>query len=246
LTKANLSLYANPLGDLYVEWKIPVSFLSDNVISIDLPTYKYEMSIVSGIPIPLSSIAESIESKVFGVFFNGEDTNGIEHKVEARFKGRETLVITLDKQLVERKEGYLLIQYVVKKLVTKDKVFFNFVFTITSPLPEKVTTDINIIAHFSYHISSYRFKTAFIHQETGRIEYDTEFIKHWRTGDFIYGTAEELVIPDTGCLDLHVHGSRLPFKIDRRIFWILVFVFTLVGVSGILLLAKLIWDFIFG
>lgn len=245
MTKAILSLYADPLGDLYVEWRIPVSFLSNNSINIGLPTYKYEMSIVSGIPIPLSSIAESIECDIYEVSLDDNiNTDRIAYRVEKRFKGRNTLVINFDKQILDNQASFFIIRFAVRKLVTKDKVFFNFVYTISSPLPEKIITDINVVAHFSYHISSHRLKTALIDQETGRIDYDTEFIKHWRTGDYIYGTAEELTIPDTGTLDLHVHGSRLFFKIDRRIFWILVFVFTLIGLSGLLLLSKWIWNLI--
>ena len=128
MTKANLDLYADPLGDLYVEWTIPISFISDNVISIDLPTYKYEMSIFSGIPIPFSSLAESIECEVHKIALNdGTQANEILHKVEKKFKGHHSLIIELDSQILTKTGSSLVIQFVVKKLVTKDKVFFNFV-----------------------------------------------------------------------------------------------------------------------
>lgn len=240
MTKAKLDLYADPLGDLYVEWSIPISFISDQRISFDLPTYKYEMSIFSGIPIPFSSLAESLDYKIYQIVLtDNNQTDKISYKIEKKFKGQHLLVID-DSQILTKKNCFLVVQFVIKKLVTKDKVFFNFVYTISSPIQKQIVTDINIIVHFSYHISSYRFKTVLIDQETGRIKYDAKLIKHWRIGDYIYGKSEDLTIFDNGGLDLHVHGSRLPFKIDRRIFWILLFIFAFLGVGGIISLIRLL------
>jgi hypothetical protein len=244
--KAILNLFANPLGDLYVEWKIPIVLLTNTTLKIDLPVYKYEMSIFLGIPIPLSSIAEPVETEVLDVTLDGHTSpNRLSYKVVNEFKGYRFLIIEFDAQLLDKKESVLTVQFVVKKIVTKDRIFFNFVYTISSPMPNYITADINVIAHFSYHISSHRFKTVLIDEATGRITFDTELIKHWRVGDFIHGRAETVAIPDNGILDLHVHGSRLPFKIDRRIFWIFIFLLSVIGIGGILVLVKFMWNLIF-
>ena len=233
MNKINLDLYADPIGDLYIEWKIPTQIISNLTINIGIPTYKYEMSYFWGMPVPLSSLAESIDCEIFQVILTENKDEKINYSIKKEFRGHSFLVINLNEKILSSKD-ILCIQYIAKKLVTKDKIFFNFVYRITSPLTIDILTDIKVTTRFSYDVNSYKLKTQYINKDTGRIEFDTEQIKHYRVGDYIYGYGENIYLQNKGKLDLHVHGSRLPFMIDRRLFWIFIFLWTLLGVSGLI------------
>ena len=221
-SKTILELYADPLGDLYAEWKIHISIIPESIIQIGLPTYKYEMSYFLGVPVPFSSLAEKLTSEVFKVSIESTDLK-IDHEREMGVRGEDLLVIKLTEHQLSLKDKILSIQTFVRNLVTKDKIFFNFVYTLTSPLNIPITAEIVVKAKFSYHISSYRLKTVLIDSNTGRIQFDTEVITHKRVGDYIHGYRENVALNPNGTLDLHVHASRLPLKIDRRYFWIVIF-----------------------
>lgn len=233
MKNVTLDLYADPVGDLYVEWTIPIELISEKVITVGLPTYKYEMSYFFGIPVPFSSLAETLESEVFEITIPNSNSK-VDYSLKKEFKGDTFLIISLSDEQFSSKDHLLTIKFIVKKLVTKDKVFFNFVYTLTSPLKTEVTADITVKAKFSYHISSYKLKTVQIDNSTGRIMHDTGLIQHNRIGDYIHGYGDDVTLSPGGILDLHVHGSRLPFMIDRRIFWIVVFLWILLSISGII------------
>lgn len=223
-----LSLYADPLGDLYVEWKIA----TDKNIEINLPHYKYEMSNLLGIPVPFSSMAEKIDSTVIKVFGQSDPELPISYEIRADFNGTRYLVIVISE------EQTITVQYVVRNLVNRDKIFFSFVFSLESPLRGIVTTDIDVTARFSYDVNSYKLRTALISKETGRIACSPAILQHKRTGDFIRGNGEQIIL-GADSYDLHVHGSRLPFMIDRRVFWLVIFAIAVVGIGTLLSIFKI-------
>lgn len=238
VNSSNLFVYADPLGDLYIEWKIPFDIIYSDLVFV-LPTYKYEMSYLLGVPVPFSSLAEDIETEVFNVFVLDKLSIEINYITKKEFKGYKNLVIE-NYQLKDEafKNEILVVQFVIRKLVNKDKIFFNFVFTLMSPLAGDIVTDIHITAKFSFDINSYKFKTFLIDDETGGITKDIDILKHKKVGDYIYGDGENLTINNNGNIDLHIHASRLPFMIDRRLFWICIFIWIFLGVSGLFSLIK--------
>lgn len=238
MTKAKLKIDADPLGNVHIEWSIPVSLLQEKKLNIFLPSYKYEMSVFSGIPLPFSSIAETLECDVFRVALqNGQHLEDYEYTIKETFHGIRQIDVG-PSPAFRSDEECIIIQFTVKNLVNSDKVFFNFVFTLGSPVSGSLPVDIDIVARFSYDINSHRFKTQYIDPNTGRIRFDTHLIDHWRVGDYIYGQAKGVTLREHGSLDLHVHGSRLPFKMDRRYFWLVVYVLALLGTGGIISLFK--------
>lgn len=95
-----------------------------------------------------------------------------------------------------------------------------------------------MMAKFSYDINSYKLKAALISKDTGRIVGAVDILKHKRQGDFITARGHNVVLGEDD-FDLHVHASRLPFMVDRRIFWIVVFTITAIGLGTLLSLFKL-------
>jgi hypothetical protein len=225
----HLSLYADPLGDLYVEWKIT----EQKPVVINLPNYKYEMSNLLGIPVPFSSIAEKLESEVFKIYLEKTPAEEIPYTMQKDFHGANSLLTSAPEA-----GDVLVIQYVIRNLVTRDKIFFNFVFTLASPLAEPITAAIELKARFSYDINSYKLKTQLIGKGTGRITGAAELLRHELTGDFITAYGEGIVLGDD-LMDLHVHGSRLPFMIDRRLFWLVIFAIAIIGVGTLFSILKL-------
>ncbi|MEO6523040.1 MAG: hypothetical protein ABIN91_15260 [Mucilaginibacter sp.] len=223
-----LSLYADPLGDLYVEWTITTG----KRLEINLPHYKYEMSNLLGIPVPFASIAERIESSVFRVFRDSTPESFVNFELREDFNGARNVVIEIAEEQV------LKVQYVIKNLVNRDKVFFSFVFSLASPVAGTLMTDIEVTARFSYDINSYKLKTVLISKKTGRISGSPQLLVHERSGDFIGAKGERILLGED-LYDLHVHGSRLPFMIDRRIFWLVVFAVALIGIGTLLSIFKI-------
>jgi len=224
-----LKLYADPLGDFYVEWKIATA----EKITVNLPHYKYEMSNLLGIPVPFSSIAEKIECEVLNVYLENAPDIVKPYIVQKKFMGGFDLLVTDNSP-----DQTIVIQYVIRNLVIRDKIYFHFVFILASPLPTPVIADVTLTARFSYDINSYKFKAAVIDNETGRICGKAEVMTHQRTGDFIQVTGSEMIVGENS-LDLHMHASRLPLMIDRRIFWLVIFIVTIIGISTLLSILKL-------
>jgi len=223
-----LSLLADPLGDLYVEWSITTNMH----LEINLPHYKYEMSNLLGIPVPFASMAEKIDCAVFKVFRSSEPDSLVSFVIKEDFNGARNLCIEISE------EQSITVQYVIRNLVNRDKIFFNFVFSLVSPVLGALTTDIDVTAHFSYDINSYKLRTALIDKETGRISGFPPLLQHERIGDFIHGKGEQFVL-GANSYDLHVHGSRLPYMIDRRVFWLIIFAIAIIGVGTLISIFKL-------
>jgi len=233
--KVQLNLHGDPLGNVYVEWKIPFELIQNN-ITIELPTYKYVMSKFLGIPVPFSSIAKPITSEIFKVFYNTNEEKGLAYRIEKKFQGRRILKIEFDNWVLDKKsKEELTIQYELKDLIIKDRIFFHYVFPLKSPLKKDIKVDIDGHNRFSYHISSYKVKSCIINTKTGRIIRNSKSIKGIRIGDNIYLKGEDVLLSTKNQIDLHVYGSRLPFFMDRRIIWIIVYlILLLVTLKGLI------------
>jgi len=157
--KCSVNVIANQLGDLFIEWKIPL-YQGVKEYTLPCPYFKYEMPFVFGIPIPISSIAYDIKVEILKCIVasssESEDQRAISNvKIIEFFSGNKGIKVVLERGLGISKHNYLLLQIKAKNFVNKDPVFFNFTYAVTNPFKENMVFDIHVRAHFAYLIRSF-------------------------------------------------------------------------------------------
>ncbi len=211
----------NPLGNLKVEWQIPMILLKEKKsIDFEIPGYKYDLPKFAGIPVPFSSKAFLLNTRLIT----------LPEKVESEFKdglyGSRTLALDLSE--TSKNKDYFTFSYEVENILNNDGIYFVAVYPFRSPFVDK-NHSLIIKAKYSYNIRVYKFwERYFSHPDNKSIK-RKENLHSIKKGDEI--TITGIIKPENNfTLNLHLTGTRFPFLIRRDRFWmtiylIIIFVF---------------------
>lgn len=231
--KCSINLIANQLGDLFIEWKIP---LYEGVKEYILPSpyFKYEMPFVIGIPIPTSSIAYEIEVEILRCVAvtspNSEDQKEIgDVEIIKFFSGNKGIKVLLEEGFDFSVYKYLVLQIKAKNFINKDSVFFNFTYAVINPFKENTEFAIDVSAHFAYLIRSFQIYCYRYNSDTGERIGKINKVNAKRVGNKIMANIPDIPIPPAEEVDIYLTGSRLPkyLSLPRELFWTLVFIVSL-------------------
>ena len=232
MNKSKLYLSIGPLGNLSVEWMLNSKQLIDlSEFSFSLPMYKYVLSEILKVPVPLSYKAIEIENKIIKCEFVDENNNflkKLKYTIEEDFLQNKSLKIDIEDQLNEyelsNKEFFLKIQHVVKGIVNGDGIFFKIVFPVVNSNVNELNFELLIDAHFSYGIRKFKFYTMCFNAISGEPSIHTPIFDVNKTGDLIKIISKEIKLKQNDEIDFHLQATRLPFLIKKDYFWICIFI----------------------
>lgn len=92
MKNVNIKIFVNQLGNLKILWEIPTSILSEGEgeIKIQLPSFKYDLPKIAGLPVPFSSKAIKIEIKNISL---ESYKKSISYSLDEDFEGNNVLKI---------------------------------------------------------------------------------------------------------------------------------------------------------
>lgn len=89
--KIHIDIFVNQLGNLKIIWKIPLKLLNENdKTEIQLPSFKYDLPRLGGIPVPFSS--KALPLAVANIITNHSEQE-IDFKLDQDFYGNNKLII---------------------------------------------------------------------------------------------------------------------------------------------------------
>ncbi len=212
-----------PLGNLKVEWQIPMTLLREKTsIEFEIPGYKYDLPKFGSIPVPFSSKAIALKSQLIA----------LPKKVKSEIKEGlyESKTITLELSEINMNKEYFSFSYEVEKILNNDGIYFVAVYPFRSPFTEK-NHSLTIKAKYSYNIRIYKFWERYFSYPDNKPLKKEKKLNSIKSGDEI--TITGIIKPENNfTLDLHLTGTRFPFFIRRDRFWMTVYIIiTLVFLS---------------
>lgn len=231
--RADINIFANPLGSITIEYIIPLSGIGDKFETY-LPAFKYDFPILFNIPVPIGLIATKVENEIiYCRLFNSEDP-GLSYDLiydELRLiSGESGLRVELD-SLKFQQYDHLQIQISTLNMVRYDSYYFSFSYPITNSLDKSILADINVTSRFTYGIKDYfceARKFNFAGESLGNLESAQN-----NQGDLISMQINEVMIGPKDEININLSATSIPFlpAWSRTLFWI--------GIFGILLFAAI-------
>ncbi len=228
----NINISANQLGDLWVQWEIPIIKNTKQYI-IPCPFFKYRMPKLLGIPLLISEIAETTITSIY----SSEIVNNINSSIKSdiinltkiieNYGGSKSIIITTPINL-EKKYNIIRLQIKIKNYICTDPIFFDFTYGINSIFPENTMFNIAVYAHFSYMIKGVNIYCSQHDIKLNKFIGKFNKYKYEKNGDLIKLSIKDYNLKPENQLDIHITGSRLPIFIPKIIFWIIIFIFTII------------------
>lgn len=220
----DIKIFVNQLGNLKIKWNVPIKLIQNiEKLNIQLPSFKYDLPRLAGIPVAFSTVALPLIIEDLVVCCNKTE---LIYKIEDNFQGNFDLIIEKLNGL-KMKEGTLDISYTVKHIVNNDSVFYVFVYPLINPFDEKITFKIDVQARFAVKIRRYKFREWYFNKINGtKVKMKKVFSKK-KVGNLITVSTDRLVLPPNVELDIHLTGTRFPIMIRRDIFWFIIFFISL-------------------
>ena len=163
--KIDINIFVNQLGNLKIMWKIPFKLLTEEEkIKIQLPSFKYDLPRLGGIPVPFSSKALPLTIDNIAVNHPKQD---IEFELVQDFYGNNKIIIEnrINKHIEENKLFEL--EYEIKEIVNNDTIYFVFVYPLINPFKQDINFDVNVKARFSFNIRKYKFREWYFNSVNG-------------------------------------------------------------------------------
>lgn len=225
MTKIRIEIFVNPLGNLKMKWLIPSSFaLNQEQIHIQLPSYKYDLPKIVGIPVPFSSKASPLE--ITNILVKSGKKQ-LKYDLAEDFEGNYLLKIQLIGLNTEELDSKMEISYEVISIVNTDTIYFVFVYPFVNPFLKEVQYDIDVKAKLSYVIRRYKLHEWYFNRETGRKVLREKIFNQKKCGDIFTLNTKNLQLDSQTELNIHVTGTRIPVMIRRDIFWLIIFIIAL-------------------
>ena len=239
MQKIFIEIFINQLGNLKIKWTIPESvFLKNNQINIQLPSYKYDLPKIAGLPVPFSSKAIPVEIKNISIQSEKYSTTFL---LSEDFHGNNNLHIEVKDTKELKPNETITIFYEVASIVNSDGIFFVFVYPFISPFEHDSIYEINVQAKLSYVIREYKFREWYFDRKTGKKIKRKPVFNTNKDGDLFIVSTRELQIDSNTELNIHITGTRFPVMIRRDIFWIIIFIFSITVLLSPLWTAFLNW-----
>jgi len=221
----NIDIFVNQLGNLKIRWEISPKLLDENEeIEIQLPSFKYDLPRLAGVPVPFSSKALPLNIENISL----ENNRGFTFNLTEDFHGNNKLIIQNKSTETVENDKPLILYYEVKEIVNNDSIYFVFVYPLINPFNQDIIFKIDIKARFSFHIRKYKFREWYFNCDYGKKEKVKKVFSFSKVGDLITVWTDKLLLKKNMELDIHLTGTRFPIMIRRDIFWFLVFLFSLV------------------
>lgn len=204
-----------PLGNLKIEWRIPMALLKDkSLIEFEVPGYKYDLPTFGTIPVPFSSKAFPLNIRL----------SNLPKKVNSDL--REGLygnkIITLKIEEINRSKEHFTFRYEIANILNNDGIYFVGVYPFRSPF-FGINHSLLIKAKYSYNIRIYRFWERYFSYPENKPIKRKRCLRSLKSGDEI--TITGTIKPENNfTLDLHLTGTRFPILIRRDRFWMAVFI----------------------
>jgi hypothetical protein len=220
-----IKIFVNQLGNLKIKWKIPFQLLSDKgEIKIQLPSFKYDIPKVLGLPVPFSS-------KAFEIEINNivSDSNKYIKSPELvdDFEGNKYLKLERTEITLPKNEDYIKLSYELKGIVNNDTIFFVIVYPIINTFPKDLVIDFEARARFSYKIRRFKLREWYFDRSNGKKVQKKSTLKTAKKGDLITVKSNNLILNRNEEFDFHLTGTRFLFMIRRDIFWLAIFIISL-------------------
>jgi len=225
MKEIKIKLFVNQLGNLKIQWKIPLNLFSNKEeIQIQLPSFKFDLPKIAGLPVPFSSKAIRIEIKNIKL---ESFENSLSYKLYENFEGNNILKLITRDLLIKKETSTVNLSYELDNIVNSDTIYYIFVYPLINPFSSEIKFSVEVKARFSYKIRKYKFREWYFDRLTGkRLKFNKVF-RTQKTGDLITVNTNSVVLDQNVELDIHLTGSRFPFMIRRDVFWIIVFIISL-------------------
>lgn len=220
----DIKIFVNQLGNLKIKWNVPIKLIQNTEkIKIQLPSFKYDLPRVAGIPVAFSTVALPLVINDLKVSC---DEVELVHSIEDDFLGNFNLIIK-NLNIINKKDGVLNICYTVKDIVNNDSVFYVFVYPLINPFNDDVTFAIEVQARFAFKIRRYKFREWYFNKNNGKRIKTNKVFSENKIGNLITVRTDGLVLKKDTELDIHLTGTRFPIMVRRDIFWFIIFIISL-------------------
>lgn len=221
----NIDIFVNQMGNLKIRWVFPLKLIKeDNKIEIPLPSFKYDLPRLAGVPVPFSSKAFPLS--IENIHINKQN-HDISFKLVQDFYGDNKLIIENKSNKPLEDNDSIVLEYEVKEIVNNDSIYFVFVYPLINPFDEEINFKVDVKARFSFHIRKYKFREWYFNRENGMRIKSKKVFSSKKQGDLITVHSNKLKLNKNAELDIHLTGTRFPLMVRRDIFWFLVFLFSL-------------------
>lgn len=250
-TRVNITIYANPLGNIAAEYNIPLSKLGYD-FKVKLPAYKYDFPILFNIPVPISEVAKEVENKIIECKLinsqNPDLTHDLEYTKSELISGEPELVVKLNSITSIYNFDRLQIRISTIKMVNNDSYFYAFSYPITNSMDKNVLVNINVTTRFSFGISDYFSEAGKFISATGERLKNLKSIESKKEGDRVFISYEEVVLRPEEEININLSATNLSLMPpwSRVLFWTTIFVFLLfaaVTPPVLLVISSLTWLF---
>lgn len=220
----DIKIFINQMGNLKIKWEIPkMLILGVKETKIQLPSFKFDLPKVAGIPVPLSSKAIKIEISNIRI---ENDENHIKHELIEDFEGNNILRIITTNLNEKIDSEVIILTYEIDNIVNNDTIYYAVVYPLINPF-KNVKFNIELKARFSYKIRAYKFKERYFNSITGKQLFLKKSCNTTKEGDLITVNSKQIVLKENVEFDIHLTGSRLPYILRRDVFWLIIFAISL-------------------
>lgn len=214
----NVEFEFNPLGDLIVKWEISYSLINPNQkYLIEIPGFKYDLPKFLSIPVPFSS--KSIELKTDII----SKPDGINIGFSKARYGNIYIEIEKEPEKISsHAKSCFTLEYKISNIMNADGIYFVAVYPFRTPF-DSLSHNIRINIKFSYNIRKYSFWERYFEYPSNKKLPEKNILKPTQYGDefIIQGS---ILGNNKHTIDLHITGTRFPVYIRRDIFWLIVFI----------------------
>ena len=225
MNTVDIDIFVNQLGNLKIRWVFPLKLINENnTIEIPLPSFKYDLPRLVGVPVPFSSKALPLYIENIHI---SQQNNDLSYELVQDFNGNNKLMIENKSNSAIEDNDSIVLEYEVKEIVNNDSIYFVFVYPLVNPFDKEINFKVDVKARFSFHIRKYKFREWYFNSENGRKIKSKKVFDSKKEGDLITVHSNKLKLNKNVELDIHLTGTRFPIMIRRDIFWFLVFLFSL-------------------
>ena len=152
----DIDIFVNQMGNLKIRWVFSLKLIKeDNKIEMPLPSFKYDLPRLAGVPVPFSSKAFPLSIENIHINKQNHDMN---FKLVQDFYGDNKLIIENKGNKPLEDNDSIVLEYEVKEIVNNDSIYFVFVYPLINPFDEEINFKVDVKAGFSFHIRKICFQ----------------------------------------------------------------------------------------